>query len=64
MPFSLNLAEEFRGVDGELGEHRFKSMKYMSQIFHLAAQKELSHSQITGIVLESIRIDEESIQID
>ena len=41
VPFGLGLAEEFRALHGEMGEHRYQSLRYVDRICGLASRREL-----------------------
>ena len=46
LPFTLALAEEFQGHDGELGGNRLEAMRTLSAISDLADRRELSQANL------------------
>ena len=46
VPFTLDLASEFRSADGDLGEDRFQSLRHVAQICDLASRRELTRQDL------------------
>ena len=46
VPFTLELAAEFRDTDGEVGQHRLESMTCVSEIRELVSKRELTNADL------------------
>ena len=46
LPFALELAQEFREDDGDMGEYRYQCVRHLADIYDLARKRELTEAEV------------------